>query len=373
MRQLFAVISLLGTVANAQIGKFVPTGDMTRARSAHRATLLANGRVLITGGSGDDSAELYDPSTGTFRLTGHMTASRFGHAATLLADGRVLITAGNGLASAEIYDPVTEKFTATGAMLEDQFNHAATLLPDGKVLIVGGERAAPPWPTAARAELYDPATGTFSFAAPYAGPGSLYAAGGPVWPTAHLLPDGRVLILGENPAELYDPASGTFSFTGAMVATSYRYGMEWHSSTLLRDGNVLITGGNDDLTCGGFPVAEIYEAFSGRFKAIAPMTAARDIHTSTLLSDGTVLLTGGGEGWCGGATLDSAEIYDPATQSFTAVGNMTHSRTLHTATLLNDGTVLIAGGGAYWPASVARSAEIYRPATSRTGRTRSVR
>jgi hypothetical protein len=300
-----------------------------------------------------------------------MTAARNGQAATLLADGRVLITAGGGLTSAEIYDPATETFTATGAMLEDQFNHAATLLPDGKVLIVGGERSAPPWPTAARAELYDPATGTFSFAAAYAGRGSLYLAGGPIWPTANALPDGRVLIAGENPPEIYDPTAASFSFARSMI--TYASGMEWHAATSLRDGTVLITGGNDDLTCGGFANAETYNPFSGIFRVVGPMTVTRDIHTSTLLSDGTVLITGGGEGWCGGSTLDSAEIYDPATRSFTAAGMMTHSRTMHTATLLNDGTVLIAGGDAYWPASVARSAELYRPATSRTGRTRSVR
>jgi WD40 repeat protein len=361
---VFLLISLLGTIASGQVGKFERTGDMTMARSGHRATLLADGKVLITGGAGDETAELYDPSTGTFHLTGRMTAARDGHASTLLADGRVLLTAGRGLVSAEIYDPSTETFTATGAMLEDQFNHAATLLPDGKVLIVGGERTAPPYPTVAKPELYDPANGTFEFANPYMGA---------VWPTANALPDGKILIVAANPPEVYDPATGDFTFTGGMIEHGYQYEVEWHAATSLRDGSVLITGGNDDWTCGGFSNAEVYDPSSGRFRVVGPMTVARDIHTSTLLSDGTVLITGGGEGWCNSSTLDSAEIYDPATRSFATAGKMMQSRTMHTATLLNDGTVLITGGSAYWPASVARRAELYRPVISRTGRTRSVR
>jgi len=359
------------------IGSFAPTGDMTTARFQHTATLLRDGRVLLAGGVGEDSAtlssaELYDPFTGTSTPTHGMTAARRMHTATLLTDGRVLIAGGWGLSSAEIYDPAIDAFTATGSMLEDQAGHAAALLPDGRILIAGGERGAPPWPTAARAELYDPNTGTFSFALAYAGTGSLYNSGGPVWPTANSLADGKVLIAGENPAELYDPSSGSFRFTGNMVEREYRYGMDWHAATSLRDGSVLITGGNDDWTCGGFANAEIYDPTSGTFKVVGSMTEPRDIHTSTLLADGTVLITGGGDGWCGGSTLASIEIYDPATQSFIAAGKMTRSRSAHTATLLNDGTVLITGGISYWPASVARSAELYRPAAT-TGRTRSRR
>jgi len=296
-----------------------------------------------------------------------MTAARRMHTATLLADGRVLIAGGWGLSSAEIYIPATETFEATGAMIEDQAGHAATLLPNGKVLIAGGERSAPPWPTAARPELYDPVTGAFSLAGTYAGSGTFY--GGPVWPTANLLRDGRVLIVSENPPELYDPAAENFSFTGTMIENVYCCGVEWHAGTLLRDGTVLITGGNDDNTCGGFSNAEIYDPSSGTFTVLGPMTVARDIHSATLLPDGTLLLAGGGDGWCGGSTLDSAELYHPSTRSFVAAGRMTQSRTLHTAILLNDGTVLIAGGSSYWPYKTTRTAELYRPVPMRNGRT----
>jgi hypothetical protein len=121
-------------------------------REGHTATLLANGRVLIAGGNDTNghavaSAELYDPKTGTFSPTGQMTTARGYHTATLLADGRVLIAGGNPgawsyqgpmLDSADIYDPQTGTFKATGSMAGVRAFHAAALLADGRVLVTGG-------------------------------------------------------------------------------------------------------------------------------------------------------------------------------------------------------------------------------------------
>jgi hypothetical protein len=122
---------------------------MTAARVGQTATLLPSGQVLIVGGEGDAgplaSTELYDPKTGQFSRTASMTTAREDHTATLLSDGRVLVAGGvdaggvsSPLASAELYDPKTGEFSAAGSMTTGRDSPSATLLPDGRVLIVGG-------------------------------------------------------------------------------------------------------------------------------------------------------------------------------------------------------------------------------------------
>ena len=352
------------TPNSAAHGTFSNTGSMTTPREDHTATLLLDGRVLIAGGADGEpgkcnyqpiaSAELYDPATGTFSPTGSMTITRIRHTATLLSDGRVLITGGDGYGSAELYDPATGTFTPTGTMTANRSQHTATLLSDGRVLIAGGAD----WNVATVAELYDPRTGTFTRT------GTMTTDRG--WSyarlfTATLLTDGRVLIAGGQniaSAEVYDPRTGKFHLTGSMTAAR-----QGHAAALLPNGRVLIAGGFG--ASFHLSSAELYDPGTATFTATGSMAVNRFVADATVLHDGRVLVTGGQ-----GVVFASAELYDPATGRFIVTGSMATAREHNSVTLLSDGRVLIAGGRIGTPSTFCdspsgpgdvASAEVYQP------------
>ena len=330
---------------------FGQTGGLLVERNTTTATLLLDGRVLVAGGYSEGprgsawtaTAELYDPGSGSFSPTGPMTTARDGPAATLLADGQVLVAGGStgtaALASAELYDPLTGRFTQTGSMAHARVHATATRLGDGRILIAGGGASAP---ETATAELYDPGSGKFS-------PTGLMTSGR-IGAVATSLSDGRVLVVGGtsdtglplSSAEIYDPATGKFSATGSMA-----YGRRFFAAISLLGGRVLVAGGDASMTPGQGVVlsaAELYDPRSGKFSATGFMTVQRRDHAATRLGDGRVLITGG-DNASSGAGLRAAEIYDPITGRFSPTSaSMAHPRYGHTATLLLDGRVLVAAG-----------------------------
>ena len=349
-------------------GRFTVTANLATARAGHTATLLPDGRVLLAGGGQLDiddllvstsSVETLSPS-GQATSTGNLSTPREFHAATLLQSGKVLITGGNvfegyptGLPatpSAELYDAAVGQFTATGDMSAPRTGHTASLLQDGRVLIFGGTASDTP-----SAEFYDPDKGTFS---PAPSPMSLRSG-----QTATVLPSGKVLFIGGQnnsgtlaSAEIYDPSTNSFREVGSMAEQRVS-----HTATLLPNGKVLITGGGIVSNPGKVSLdyvpqlivdspsqtAELFDPQTETFSSAGTMSEARSNHTATLLPDGTVLLFGGSYAWStsSGYVSDStAEIYDPTAGSFKAAGTANTGKFWHTATLLPNGTVVLIGG-----------------------------
>ena len=229
---------------------FTATADITEARTFHTATLLNSGLVLIAGGLQRPvgspasafrilaSAELYDPATRVFTPTGAMTKES-ADTATLLPNGKVLVTRGFGTnLYADVYDPSTGTFVSEAGPRISCRAHGDPA-PERQGLVAGGDVGDGDGPSVV-AELFDPTSATFSTS------GRLFT--GREQHSATLLPDGTVLLTGGHivpdialTAEIYDPVKGTSSLTGPLPGDR-----ELHTATLLNDGRVLIAGGDDE-------------------------------------------------------------------------------------------------------------------------------
>ncbi len=344
---------------------FTPSGNMAVARSYHTATLLRDGTVLITGGISNneavDSAEVFDPETGTFRRVGNMKSPRAYHTATLLPDGsgRVLLVGGiastqtyDPVSSSELFDPETETFSLTGAATVGRAFHTATAVW-GTVVVSGGITTG--WAPLDSAEIYSPMTRTFSAT------GSMsekrYSH------TATLLDDGWVFVAGganqETCASLASMERFNLDHDGFDTSVPMLSPRAWHTATRLQDGRLLLAGGSQVDACNDtsltvISAADIYDPEFQTYTVPGKQLATpRSLHTATLLPDGRVLLVGGytasgidpnsGSAYYTNST-NSAEVFDPATESFSFTVEMAVPRAGHAATLLQDGRVLITGG-----------------------------
>ena len=342
--------------APSPVGLVTPAAPMLAPRSAHSATLLLDGKVLIVGGMRRNqdfyrSSELFDPTTGKFQASGDMHLARVGHAAVLLNSGKVLIAGGwvghESTDSAELYDPTTGRFTVIAKMTTRRGRPAATLLANGDVLITGGADHDTPGGIAS-AEIFRAATMTFEAIAP------MHSAR--IAHTSTLLRDERVLIAGGRgesvtaAAEIYDPKTKQFVPTGSLLTARYK-----HIAGLLPDGRVLIAGGSDDRDwSGSMNSAEIYDPHTGKFTATSSMNDSRFKlpDEAAQLPSGKLLVAGGNR---------QVEIYDPSTGKFlVASGQLSDAWHYISETRLKDGRVLLAGG---YPNNDQATSQtwIYRP------------
>jgi hypothetical protein len=338
-----------------------PAGPMAGGREAFGAAPLADGRALVVGGFGGPglmyTAEIYDPATTTFSTTGSLITPRASPAAAPLPDGRVLVLGGAGpgdanhgtlpLASAEIYDPATGVWSVTGSMSVARRVPVALSLPDGRVLVIGGDT------NALTCEIFDPATETFSTT------GSLTV--GRASFAASVLQDGRVLVVGgvapvfgTNLAEVWDPLTGLWSAVGPMAQPRVDA-----SATTLQNGTVLVTGGQTGYSTNIFiAAAELFDPATGTFTDTGSLNQARSEHVAARLPDGRVVIAGGTA--ADQYASDGVEIYDAALGTWSVVGALTEGRRGHSGVLLADGSLLVAGGFNELSSEIA-SAEIVDP------------
>jgi len=291
----------------------------------------------------------------TWIPTAPMIARRSDTSMTLLRDGTILVAGGftgeftsNGLnsSSAEIYNPRTDRWTKTAPLVAAVSGQTATLLPDGTVLVVcSSVNSALLTPSA---QLYSPHTRRWAATSP------MHTARKGC--TATLLATGLVLVSGGDgetgglsSAELYNPRTHHWTFTGSMTTRR-----EGHTATLLPNGTVLVAGGSDKPILFANPTRdEIYDPRTGTWGGTRPMITLRGSHTATLLPNDTILVAGGGNN----GFLSSAELYHVRTRTWTETGSMHEARSGHTAILLSNGNVLVTGG------NKDTSAEIYVPQT----------
>ncbi len=304
---------------------------------------------IVTAVFGPSTTSWAEEFSGVWSRTGPLNSPRDNLIATRLTNGKVLITGGilvqGGLGASipsnavEVFDPETGAWKSVSPMHFARNGHSATLLSldeaattRGLVLVVGGESvdAAGSYRFA---EIYDAVTESWRL---ISGPAAAH-----IRHTAIQLKDGRVLIVGgedgqgglSTEVEIFDPVNEEWSRTGALNAP--RVG---HGAVLLPDGRVLVVGG----TSTGIPLqtAEIYDPSSGQWTDTRDLNVARSAHSTTLLTDGRVLVSGGE----GEEAASTAEVFDPRARQWSLIRSLTSARFGHTATLLEDGTVLVGGG-----------------------------
>jgi large repetitive protein len=357
---------------NPATGKWTQTGSMQGAREQQSATLLPDGEVLVAGGLNEggsccgqfeySTAELYNPAAGTWAPTASMAAKHAGQTATLLPGGWVLV-AGGGTSVAEIYEPGPGIWVSPGAMSTVRTHQTATLLPNGRVLVAGGD--GPDGQPQTTAEEFLAGNGPLVTVTP----GSIAFGGQQVGTvsaahfytvtnvgSAGLVVTGAT-VTGKNPGDfrVHTGCAGAPVPPGGTCTMAVRFAP---SSTSLRTATTSVSD-NAPPSPQGVPVT----GFGGGPDAwvpVGPMTTAREHFTATLLPGGKVLMVGGQT--VTGGSLASAELYNPATRSFSATGSLNAARAYPAAALLPGGKVLVTGGlsGNFIPFA---SAELYNPAT----------
>ena len=333
------------------------TGSMLRTRNETTATLMPNGNVLIVGGSYWDgthtvtpaTTEIYNPATGLFTAGAALPSGRANHRATLLTNGNVLITGGwsidgsfntQGVPNAWVLD-AGGNLIASLATSGSRYNHSATRLADGRVLVAGGYGLFPT-PASASAEVYDPSAGANGSFANTASPMLTWSGEH----SATLLTTGprtgQVLIAGggafypalRTASEFFNPATSSFAAGPSLLEPRLNV-----SATTLFDGRIVFAGGETDWsTHENASSIEIYDPLSNTFSSAGDMKVDRSRHVAPLISGDRIMFGFGQSPTL--AAPRSVEVFDPANLPFRIItatlpdgssGNAYPSTSLQTA------------------------------------------
>ncbi len=355
------VSNLAGAQGGMTYTVTVTTGvfaDLSNAMSVSRvqdstSVVLSDGRVLVYGNSdanGTNIADIFDPATNRFTRTGNSNIGRRNAPGILLANGKVLVTGGTtyqirdeAINAPELFDPSTNTWSWTGMMSTTRRNHYMIRLNNGNVLVGGGYDIS--GNALSSVELYNSSTGQFSAVASM--PESRTNA------RVALLPDGNIIVIGGysssiastlNTAIIYNVTSNTWNSVSSQMQIGHGQGS---ALITLSDGRIMIAGGwvSAGGSLFGISQTDIYNPSTGQFTRGPSLTLQRGDLTGHLLSDGKVVLIGGSDG---SNASNSVDVFDPSTNQMIRQANtMFHSRYQHSSVLLQDGRVLIIGGS-YW-------------------------
>ena len=305
--------------------QWAPIEPMAAPRARHAAVELEDGRILVVGGQ-NAIPEIFDPRTTVWNPAAATTGLYSSVEAVRLDDGRVLVV-GSAVGQdvdSEIYDPVSDIWAVTGQLNEDRFSHSAITLSDGRVLVAGGAWGEVPHLEAVESvEIFDPASETWTVI------DSL--KGMRLQPGMANLMDGTTVIVGAREVTRFDPATGVLRRAAPLPD-------EWQQpvAVSLDDGRVLMAGIADGT------MTLLWNPTNGRWTIADPALTIRSDATATKLANGLVLVAGGYGG--GDTALRLTEFFDPADLSWSTGSALVHGRLAHTATVLDDGRLVVIGG-----------------------------
>lgn len=392
-------------IYNPSSGTFTSVAPMSKARNYHGAALLADGRVLVVGGSQNigpiyyNDAEIYDPSANAWTSAGSLTAGGNGVSLTRLSDGHVLAVGGvlfySGAATnaADLFDPVTSTFSPLAPMNVVRGYHSATLLGDGSVLLAGGADFSVSPSAISSAERFITMTNiVVTPANPIIGIGTnqqftttgnynngssrTLTGGGGVWATKTSMPSPRAtMALGVVNGVLYAAGGFTGMATTSAVNTFEAYDPVadgWtskasmptvrHQAGAAAVNGILYVIGGLDASSQQLSVVEAYDPVSNTWSTKTPMPTARGAFAIGVVSNviyavGGVYFAGGG-----GFTTATVEAYDPATDSWTTKAAMPTSRYVVAGGVVNN--ILYAVGGSLVDGTPLTTVEAYNPASN---------